>query len=96
MPEITKQVFDKGQVNVFLVNYRTDISKQHKNNLPYVMSKEQWQDGNRFLYTEVVDFTYGPGWLEINFRASDFAYEENLDINPPAMDFDVVITYPQD
>ena len=96
MPEITENVFDYGEVKAYVVYDRFDINNARKNILPYVAHKESLLDEQWYFYTETIDFTYGIGWAEFNFRASDFAYEEDLSINPPAMEFDIVITYPQE
>ena len=94
VPEITEHVFDKGEVKAYLVKDRYNSYYARKHALPYVMHKEEYLNDNWIFYTETVDFTYGIGWVEFNFRASDFAYEENVNINPEAMEFDVVITRP--
>ena len=95
VPEITKTIFDKGEVKAYLVQDRHDNYYARKNLLPYVMHKETTDlNGDWIFYTETVDFTYGIGWVEFNFRASDFAYELNTAINPEGMEFDVVITKP--
>lgn len=96
MPEITAEVFDYGEVKAYLVYDRLSTYYARKHLLPYVLHKEeQTTTGNWLYYTQTIDFTYGIGWAEFNFRTSDFAYEDNLNINPPAMEFDIVITYPQ-
>jgi hypothetical protein len=92
--EITNAVFEKGEVKAYLVKDRYNSYYARKHALPYVMHKEEYLNDNWIFYTETVDFTYGIGWVEFNFRASDFAYEENVNINPEAMEFDVVITKP--
>jgi hypothetical protein len=94
VPEITSSVFEYGEVKAYLVKDRGDSYYARKHALPYVIHKEEYLNGNWIFFTETVDFTYGKGWVEFNFRASDFAYEENLSINPEAMEFDVVITKP--
>jgi hypothetical protein len=94
LPEITQAVFEKGEVKAYLVQDRFDSYYARKNLLPYVLHKEDYINDNWVFYTETVDFTYGIGWGEFNFRASDFAYEESLDINPEGMEFDIVITKP--
>jgi hypothetical protein len=94
VPEITNLVFEKGEVKAYLVQDRYNNYYARKNLLPYVLHKEEYVNGNWVFFTETVDFTYGIGWVEFNFRASDFAYEENLNINPEAMEFDIVITKP--
>ena len=65
-----------------------DYATAQKNLLPYVLHK----DDGEFFYTETIDFEYGINWARIYYTISDFAYEGN----PPAMEFDVVITTPQD
>ena len=94
VPEITSAVFEKGEVKAYLVKDRYDYKLARKHALPYVMHKEGVFDGNWIFWTETVDFTYGNGWAEFNFRASDFAYEVDENINPEAMEFDIVITKP--
>ena len=92
--EITSAVFEKGEVKAYLVKDRYDSYYARKHALPYVMHKEEYINGNWIFWTETVDFTHGKGWVEFNFRASDFAYEEDVNINPEAMEFDIVITKP--
>ena len=94
VPEITSAVFEKGEVKAYLVKDRQDSYYARKHALPYVMHKEDYINDNWIFWTETVDFTYGKGWAEFNFRASDFAYEEDVNINPEAMEFDIVITKP--
>ena len=97
MPEITEDVFDYGEVKAYAVFDRNNLQNARKHLLPYVLHMEDRNEYGEWLYfTETYDFTYGIGWAEFNFRTSDFAYEDNVNINPPAMDFDIVITYPQD
>ena len=94
IPAITENVFDRGEVKAYIVYDRLDMDYARKNLLPHTIHKEEWIDTLRYVYTETVDFTYGIGWVEFNFRASDFAYEDNVSIHPPAMEFDIVITKP--
>ena len=97
VPEINKEVFDNGEVKAYAVFDRQYTSKARKHLLPYVLHVEELNEYGKWIYfTETYDFTYGLGWVEFNFRTSDFAYEDNIDINPPAMEFDIVITYPQE
>lgn len=88
MPEITEDIFDYGEVKAYLVSNRMDYATAQKNLLPYVLHK----DDGEFFYTETIDFEYGIKWARIYYTISDFAYEGN----PPAMEFDVVITTPQE
>lgn len=94
VPEITEQVFDYGEVQAYIVYDRnTKDPMQHL--LPYVRHyEEQLPDSSWSYYTETVDCTHGIGWIEFNYRASDFAYEDNVNINPNRMDFRIVITTP--
>ena len=94
LPEITQSVFDRGEVKAYLVVNRNNYSKARKHLLPYVMHKEEYISGNWVFWTETIDFTYGKGWCEFNIRASDFAYELDPNINPEAVEFDIVITKP--
>ena len=97
MPEITEDVFDYGEVKAYAVFDRMNIQSARKHLLPYVLHVEEpLANGEWLFYTQTIDFTYGIGWAEVNFRMSDFAYEEDVTINPPAMEFDFVITYPQE
>ena len=88
MPEIDKDVFDRGEVKAYLIRNGHDYNTAYKNILPYVLHLEK--DG--FLFTETLDFEYGVRWARIYYTISDFVYETT----PPAMDFDIVITYPQE
>mgnify|MGYP003302701467 CR=1 FL=1 len=93
VPEITQSVFEKGQVNAFVV-YDANTSYASKHILPYVRHyEEQLSNGDWNFYTETVDCMYGPGWVEFNYRASDFAYENDVTINPVGMRFSIVITH---
>ena len=97
MPEINKEVFNYGEVKAYAVFDRNSLTYARKHLLPYVLHMEESTNTGEWLYfTETYDFTYGIGWAEFNFRTSDFAYEDNVGINPPAMEFDIVITYPQE
>ena len=97
VPEINKEVFDYGEVKAYAVFDRQYASQARKHLLPYVLHVEEQNNYEEWIYfTETYHFTYGLGWVEFNFRTSDFAYEDNVDINPPAMEFDIVITYPQE
>lgn len=95
MYEINREVFDKGEVKVYLVTNKSTASAQ-KNPLPYSLHAEEYNGREWIFYTQTIDYAFGINWLRIYFSMSDFEYEVNESINPPAMDFDVVITYPQD
>lgn len=92
MPEITSAVFEKGEVQAYIV-YDKRTSSAYKHLLPYVRHyEEQLSDGSWNYYTETVDCVYGVGWLDFNYRASDFIYEDDVNVNPTAMDFTIVLT----
>lgn len=91
MPEISSYVFDNGEVNVYRV-FKKGTRDAFKHILPDVLHCEEFNGSQPIRYTTTVDCIYGPGWLEFNYRASDFAYEQNININPEAMDFTIVIT----
>ena len=92
MSSITGNVFDKGEVKAYLVKDRNDLNYARKHALPYVLHKEEYVNGEWVFYTETIDFTYGIGWVEFNYRVSDFAYEVVNLPPPPAMEFDIVVT----
>ena len=97
MPEITENVFDYGEVKAYAVYDRWNIETACKQQLPFVLHKEEVNNlGEWYYYTETVDFTYGIEWAMVNYTRSDFLYEDSVAIAPPAMDFDIVITYPQE
>jgi hypothetical protein len=54
--------------------------------------EELLSNGKWNYFTETVDCMYGVGWVEFNYRASDFAYEDDVNINPTDMDFTIVVT----
>lgn len=97
LPEISERVFDYGEVKAYLVQDRLDTYYARKHLLPYVLHVEEPTEDNDWrFFTETIDFTYGIGWAEFNVNRSDFEHEVDLSINPAAMEFDIVITYPQD
>ncbi|MBE6319550.1 MAG: hypothetical protein E7075_01140 [Bacteroidales bacterium] len=92
MPQITSSVFNDGEVQAYIV-YDKHSSLAFKHLLPYVRHYEELlANGTWNYYTETVDCVYGVGWVEFNYRASDFAYEDNVNINPNDMDFTIVLT----
>ena len=91
MPEISSYAFDNGEVNVYRV-FKKGTREAFKHILPDVLHCEEFSGSQPIRYTTTVDCIYGLGWLELNYRASDFAYEQNININPEEMDFTIVIT----
>ena len=90
MPEITSKVFDQGEVKVYRKFYDKQNNDFFKHILPDVFHVKE----NQFLYTITVDYIYGVGWLEFNYRVSDFVYDEGnyMDFAPEAMTFSIVVT----
>ena len=91
MPEITSAVFNKGEVQAYIV-YNKHTQQAFKHILPYVQHCEASVNGQWNYFTKTVDCVYGVGWIEFNFWLSDFAYEDNVYINPTDMDFTIAVT----
>lgn len=93
MPEITSEVFNRGEVQAYRIFYDNN-NEPFKHILPDVFHSKEVIDGNTFLYTTTVDCIYGAGWLELNYRVSDFVYDEGdyRNFAPQAMDFSIVVT----
>ncbi len=93
MPEITSKVFNEGEVQAYRIFYDNN-NEPFKHILPDVFHNKEIIDGETFLYTTTVDCLYGVGWLELNYRVSDFVYDEGdyRDFAPKAMDFSIVVT----
>ena len=93
MPEISSDVFYNGEVQAYRLLYTQD-NEPFKHILPDVYHVKELIGNDTFLYTTTVDCIYGVGWLELNYRVSDFAYDEGnyKDFAPGAMDFSIVVT----
>lgn len=93
MPEITSHVFNQGEVQVYRV-FNRNTADAFKHVLPDVFHQKEVLNGETFLYTTTVDCLYGIGWLEFNYRVSDFVYDNGNygDFAPKGMDFSIVIT----
>lgn len=91
VPALTSFVFTDGNVNGYI--YMTENGQQIQHSLPYVLHKYVVDGENTYYYTETVDFVYGVGWVQIEVRDSDFAYEDNTSIVPDVMKFRIVMTY---
>ncbi len=94
IPEITPTLYNDGVVQVYREYYtgsRTAVQKP----LPQVALKEYF-DSNVNLwgyYTETVDYEYAVGLVNIIYKASDFAYEEDPTLIPETMHFRVVLMW---
>ncbi|MBO4577291.1 MAG: hypothetical protein J5688_01140 [Paludibacteraceae bacterium] len=92
VPALTSFVFTDGNVNGYIYLKENGETIQHS--LPYVLHQyEVAEDGTTYFYTRTVDFVYGAGWVQIEVRDSDFAYEDNVNIVPDPMNFRIVMTY---
>lgn len=92
VPALTNFVFTDGNVNGYILLKENGETIQHS--LPYVLHKYEIDgNGDPIYYTETIDFVYGVGWVQIEVRDSDFAYEGDASIVPNAMSFRVVMTY---
>ena len=97
MPEITKDIYDNGLVQVYR-EYDTGTANAVQLLLPNTRHKEfsytdtegntQWG-----FYTETTDYEYGIGKLNVFFTASDFDYELDSGFVPEDMHFRVVIMW---
>lgn len=93
VPALTSYVFTDGNVNGYIHMVEGDGQKS-QHSLPYVLHiATKDNEGNPYYYTETVDFVYGVGWVQIEVRDSDFAYEDNEKIVPGTMKFRIVMTY---
>lgn len=91
VPALTSYVFTDGNVHGYI--YMTENGEKIQHALPYVLHKYVVDGDETFYYTETVDFVYGVGWVQIEVRDSDFAYEGDETIVPDAMSFRIVMTY---
>lgn len=90
VPEITKDVFDGGNVHIYTV-----MNNEMQHVLPYVRHYEEYNQTDSVwnYFTETVDAFYGVGWVEFQLTSSDFYYEDHLEYEPNAMNFRVVISH---
>ncbi|MCQ2331148.1 MAG: hypothetical protein MJZ55_04080 [Paludibacteraceae bacterium] len=86
VPSLTKFIFTDGTVHAYVV-YQNGNKEDVQRPLPFSQHKEAFvvdAEGNeqRIFYTETYDYVYGAGWVEFNYRASDFAYEDGEIMDP--------------
>lgn len=100
VPSLTKFIFTDGTVHAYVIYYNGKEDVQRP--LPFSQHKEAFvvdAEGNeqRIFYTETYDYVYGMGWVEFNYRASDFAYEDGAvmdpDTKPTAKSFRLVFNW---
>ena len=90
VPELTEDIFDGGIIKMYRT-YDYDTRDAIQIEMPYVRPREFYEEGNPepFRYTEVVDYDFGIGYINIYFTVSDFYYE----VKPEAMTFRCVLMY---
>ncbi|MBQ0137417.1 MAG: collagen-like protein [Bacteroidales bacterium] len=97
---LTQFIFTTGMVHAYIIynNGFEDVQRP----LPFTQHKEVFvvdAEGNeqRIFYTETYDYVYGIGWVEFNYHASDFAYEDGAVMDPAtkptAKQFRLVMTW---
>lgn len=95
LSQLNKTIFNDGNVQVYLVE-KNSRGEEMQRPLPFSRHIEEWgEEGNQLTYTETYDYFYGIGWIEINYTASDFAYEESwgIQFRPDSKQFRVVMTW---
>ena len=96
MPEITKDIYDNGLVQVYR-EYDTGTNNAVQLLLPSTRHIEySYEDSGNTLwgfYSETTDYEYGVGKLNVFFTVSDFDYEINTTFVPEDMHFRVVIMW---
>lgn len=105
MPEITKDIYENGVVQVYRRLYDDKGNETSQQLLPMTRHNEYFITDNKVIdgktytnttagfYTETVDYEYGIGFLNIFYTASDFDYEVDTQFVPDNMNFRVVIMW---
>lgn len=97
VPALTSSIYLNGNITCYVI-FNYDLPSEESHPLPYVRHIETPvtnADGSTSLvyYTETLDYVFGSGWVEFQFRASDFAYESDAQITPPVCHFRMVLTW---
>lgn len=72
IPEITKDVYDNGIVNLY-VEYKNDDGSYTMALMPAVRHIEEFDsEGKQILYTATIDAEYSVGKVVVVYTASDF------------------------
>lgn len=82
MPELTEYVYNYGEISISH-EYNPGTPKKYQVALP-----ETIYNGD---YIEHLDYTYGPGFVEVFYTMSDFAYP--AEFSPGEMLFRLQMTY---
>lgn len=82
VPAIDRFIFFEGSVHAYIVY--SNGSELVQRPLPFTSHQETFvgDPAVRLFFTETYDFAYGVGWVEFNYRASDFAYEDGEVMDP--------------
>lgn len=91
LPELTKNAYDNGNVQVYLVSVVN--SKEIQTILPTVRHYEEIQGNDTFYYTQTTDYDYWVGGMEFHITNSDFYYNPDNLNEPGDRWFRIVITY---
>ena len=92
LPEITVAFYNYGNINVYH-EYNKGLSNACQVALPQtICNAEEVDNGGTkswVYYSQIVDYAYGVGYIEIIVTNSDYYY----DVNPASMDFRVQLIY---
>jgi len=98
IPALTSFVFNDGNVQCYMMDpYATGSETQCA--LPFTKHIEVIENGvpTGHYYTETYSCVYGIGWVEFDYVASDFAYEDEYgrkpDYKPQPCTFRVVLQW---
>ncbi|MCQ2347569.1 MAG: hypothetical protein MJZ65_00085 [Paludibacteraceae bacterium] len=95
VPELTDKVLLNGFINVYIYLKEPDSDTYYQRQLPYVRHKKEYGESPEedYVFTETYDYEFGRGWVEFQYRASDFVYENSSEFDPPTQQFRVVINW---
>lgn len=88
VPQLTDRACMDGLVKV----YKKNPDRATQTELPFTRHKEIYNGpGNRYFYTETIDYEFGEGVIFIYYTVSDFDYEVDSQFVPESMRFRCVI-----
>jgi len=94
--QLSSFIFTDGNVQAYLIE-KNSAGENTQRPLPFSRHHETWVGDQKYVYTETYDYFYGIGWIEFNYTASDFAYEDSHgtapDCHPDGKQFRVVLTW---
>jgi len=77
LSQLTQDIFKDGNVQVYMVEKSKATGEEMQRPLPFTKHFETWNGDTTLFHTETYDYFYGVGWIEFNYTASDFAYEDS-------------------